>query len=295
LLNLKDKPYNPYQDGPVACIWELCRRNSLTKEIFFNSDNDTTISIEPAVKRVLIDAFCSLTLRTEEEFVKLLSSKWPKLNPTIKDKLVKTYIGEKDLVSYNPIKIDLAKLLSLDDHSLRSELNALLSKDLTFIGVYPTVFDSKSRKVFVDRMWSLISGGEEISNIRTSVDRQIREMHPHCSAADLKKISSKATVTNEVGEQIKLKPKISQFNYGSEQSWAAFIWDEYFKSFAPKSERIPASGKRLIKVIRRIHNLPDEPESSFEINSRVPRTESNIRIIEQLIHDIIRRINSLNS
>ena len=26
---MKDEPYNPYQDGPVACIWELCRRKSL--------------------------------------------------------------------------------------------------------------------------------------------------------------------------------------------------------------------------------------------------------------------------
>ena len=285
---MKDKPYNPYQDGPVACIWELCRRNSLTKGIFFNSDNDTTISMEPAVKRVLIDAFCSLTLRTEEEFVKLLSSKWPKLNPTIKDKLVQTYIGEKDLVSYNPIKIDLAKLLSLDDHSLRSELNAMLSKDLTFLGVYPTVFHSKSRKVFVDRMWSLISGGEEISNIRTSVDRQIREMHPHCSASDIKKISSKARVTDQDGNQIKLKSKVSPDNYGSEQSWEAFIWDEYFKYFAPKAERIPASGKRLLEVIRRTHNLPDEADSSVEIVSRLSRTEKNIRFIEGLLHDIVK-------
>lgn len=244
--------------------------------------------MEPAVKRVLIEAFCSLTLRTEEEFAKLLSSKWPKLNQTIKDKLVQAYLGEKDLALYNPINIDLAKLLSLDDHFLRSELNALLSKDLTFLGVYPSVFDSKSRKVFVDRMWSIISEGKETSDIRTSLGQQIEETDPCCSASDIKKISSKAIVTDQDGNQINLKPKISTVNYGSEQSWEAFIWDEYFKCFAPKAERIPASGKRLLEVIRRIHNLHDEPDNSVEIISRVSRTEENIRIIERLASDIAR-------
>ena len=242
--------------------------------------------MEPTVKRVLIEAFCSLPIRTEEEFAKLLLSKWPKQNQIIRDKLAHAYLGEKDLTLYNPIKVDLEKLLSLDDRSLRFELNALLSKDLTFLGVYPSVFDSKSRKVFVDRMWSLISEGRETSDVRTSIGQQIKEMDPGCSASDIKKISSKAIVTDQDGNQIKLKSKVSPDNYGSEQSWEAFIWDEYFRCFAPKSERIPASGKRLLEVIRRIHNLHDEPDSSVEITSRSSRTEKNIRIIERLIRDI---------
>ena len=244
--------------------------------------------MEPAVKRVLIEAFCSLPLRTEEAFAKLLLSKWPKQNQIIRDKLAHAYLGEKDLTLYNPIKVDLEKLLSLDDRSLRFELNALLSKDLTFLGVYPSIFDSKSRKVFVDRMWSLISEGRETSDVRTSVGQQIKEMDPSCSASDIKKISSKAIVTDQDGNQIKLKSKVSPDNYGSEQSWEAFIWDEYFRCFAPKSERIPATGKRLLEVIRRIHNLHDEPDSSVEITSRSSRTEKNILIIERLIRDIAR-------
>jgi hypothetical protein len=244
--------------------------------------------MEPAVKRVLIEAFCSLPLRTEEEFAKLLLSKWPKQNQIIRDKLAHAYLGEKDLALYNPIKVDLEKLLSLDDRSLRFELNALLSKDLTFLGVYPSVFDSKSRKVFVDRMWSLISEGKETSDVRTSVGRQIKETDPCCSTSDIKKISSKATVTDQVGNQINLKSKVSPDNYGSEQSWEAFIWDEYLKCFAPKAERIPASGKRLLEVIRRTHNLPDEVDSSVEIVSRLSRTEKNIRFIEGLLHDIVK-------
>ena len=158
--------------------------------------------MEPTVKRVLIEAFCSLPLRTEEEFAKLLLSKWPKQNQIIRDKLAHAYLGEKDLTLYNPIKVDLEKLLSLDDRSLRFELNALLSKDLTFLGVYPSVFDSKSKKVFVDRMWSLISEGKETSDIRTSLGQQIKETDPSCSASDIKKISSKAIVTDQDGMNV---------------------------------------------------------------------------------------------
>ena len=285
---MKDTPYNPFQDGPVACVWELCRRNSLTKEIFLPNDEKSRISVTPPVKRVLIEAFCSLTDKTEKEFAKLLTSKWPKLNKSIKDKLVQAYLGERDLALYNPIKIDLLKLLSLDDHSLRSKLNALVREDLTLLGVYPSIFDSKSRKVFEDRMWSLISEGEETSDIRTSVGQHIKERDPSCSASDIKKISAKAIVTDQDGNQINLKSKVSPDNYGSEQSWEAFIWGEYLKCFAPKAERIPASGKRLLEVIRRTHNLPDEADSSVEIATRLSRTEKNIRIIEGLVHDIVR-------
>ena len=283
----KKSVYNPFQDGPVACIWETARRNESIGEVFHPSTNTRHLSIKAQIRRVLFEVFYMLGKNSSCEFKKALSLKWPDLPPELKKKMESAYQGDDSLSAHNPILLDLEELLEKDDEMLRSVLKALHREGVSLLGVYPTDFDTNSRKKFEGRMWTILTKGSFQAGIKTTVEKAIKDRNPEIGPAELKRRLSNAKVHDEEGKPVDLQIRKQPESFGSEQSWEAFIWDEYFSHSAPESERIIAAGKRLIEVIRRVHNLKDEPENSVEITSRATRTEENIIKIRLLVENLI--------
>lgn len=283
----KKSVYNPFQDGPVACIWELARRNESIVEVFHPSGNNRNVSIKAQIRRVLFEVFYMHGKDSSCEFKKALSLKWPDLPSEVKKKMESAYQGDDSLSAHNPIPLDLEGLLEKDDEMLRSELKALHREGVSLLGVYPTDFDADSRKKFEERMWTILTKGSFQAGIKTTVEKAIRDQNPEIGPAELKRKLSNSKVHDEEGKHVALQIRNQPESFGSQQSWEAFIWDEYFSHLAPKSKRIPAKGKRLIEVIRKVHNLKEDPENSVEITSRVTRTEENIIKIRRLVEKLI--------
>lgn len=89
-------PYNPYEDGEVACVWELIRRN------------ETFLEFEEAVKKLPPTVWCqsfqdlelgvrdvlwSLGAYIEKKPRRLSGKTWRKLSPDLRDELQKIWGG----------------------------------------------------------------------------------------------------------------------------------------------------------------------------------------------------------
>tara|TARA_Y100000588_G_scaffold318571_1_gene348142 strand:- start:2587 stop:3450 length:864 start_codon:yes stop_codon:yes gene_type:complete len=283
----KKSVYNPFQDGPVACIWELARRNESIGEVFHHSTNTRHLWIKPQILRVLFEVFYMLGKDSIEKFKEASNLRWPELPADLRGSMEAAYKGDDSLSAHNPIPLDLGKLLEKDDEMLRSQLMALHRKGVSLLGVYPTDFDTNSRKKFEERMWLVLTEESSGPEIKIAIEKTIKEQSPEISPAELKRKLSNAQVHDEEGKPIDLKIRNQPESFGSEQSWEAFIWDEYFSRLTPKSKRIPARGKKLIEVIRKVHNLKEDPENSVEITSRATRTKKNIEKIRLLIKNLI--------